>query len=471
MTKPASVKLEDIVFESGIYPREQHSTATVNQYVDGLRAGNVFPPIVLEEKTNRLLDGKHRWEAHKKYLVEYAGSNGQAVAEKWAVASDTIECVFARIPDGVPAKLFCARFSAIHGDRLTAAEKKAIAREIYTANPDYSQEKVAECLGVSQPTVSGYVKDILARKTEERASIIARLSLLGWTQEEIGEAVGCSQDNASLLLRGLSKPIELVKTDLSKGLDCSTVAERHALYLPYVWALKLDGLEDEKRMNGLEVKIQPYDVWNFGACDDLYGQDHPGRIPGQLLLHVLYFFTKPNDVVIDPMAGGGTTQDACLVMGRRCYGYDADNRHKRPDIITHDLSVGWPERTKKADLVFWDPPYFDKKDKEYSEASVSRLSRAEYLAFFGKSFTTLHEIVKKGTRLAFLMSDWNDNEGKSDGVYLWDYSALLAKAGWTLTRHIQCPLGTQQVHPDIVNKFRASKKLARLGRWLLVAHK
>ena len=37
-----------------------------------------------------------------------------------------------------------------------------------------------------------------------------------------------------------------------------------------------------------------------------------------------------------------------------------------------------------------------------------------------------------------------------------------------MLRHIQAPLSTQQVHPDIVNKFRASRRLARLERYLLI---
>ena len=31
----------------------------------------------------------------------------------------------------------------------------------------------------------------------------------------------------------------------------------------------------------------------------------PGRIPGELIAHVLYFFTKPGDVIVDPMVGSG----------------------------------------------------------------------------------------------------------------------------------------------------------------------
>ena len=126
-------------------------------------------------------------------------------------------------------------------------------------------------------------------------------------------------------------------------------------------------------------------------------------------------------MVLDPMAGSGTTLDVCLALGRKCYGYDIDNKYQRSDIIKHDLAKeGWPERVKKANLIFWDPPYFEKienraKDKSYIEGSISKLSREEYLAFFSKRLSEASALVKKGTRLAFLMSDWDDGGAQAEG--------------------------------------------------------
>ena len=175
------------------------------------------------------------------------------------------------------------------------------------------------------------------------------------------------------------------------------------------------------------------------------------------------------------MAGSGTTLDVCLAFGRECYAYDIDDRHQRPDVIIHDLKTGWPERVKKADLIFWDPPYFEKMDKKmigedgYIEGSISSLTRDEYLAFFSERLEQAKKLVKKRTKLAFLMSDWDDDTGEREGIFLWDYANLIQNAGWKLIRHIQVPLSTQQVHPDIVNKFRKSRRLARLERYLLIA--
>lgn len=226
----------------------------------------------------------------------------------------------------------------------------------------------------------------------------------------------------------------------------------------------------------LNINVQPYDVWTFGQCHTLFGSNHPGRIPGQLVAQVMYFFTSPGDLVLDPMGGSGTTNDVALVMGRKCYSYDIDDRHKRSDIIIHNMQKdGWPDRVKKADLIFWDPPYFEKMDSDnigkdgYIEGSISKLPRDRYLAFFSDRFAEARSLVKDDTKLAFLMSDWDDNTGEREGIFIWDYAKIIQESGWKLTRHIQVPLSTQQVHPDIVTKFRRSKRLARLERYLLIA--
>jgi DNA modification methylase len=57
--------------------------------------------------------------------------------------------------------------------------------------------------------------------------------------------------------------------------------------------------------------LQLFNVWNFPNRDKRYGLDFKGAIPGQIVENVLYYFTEPFDVVVDPMAGGGTTIDVC----------------------------------------------------------------------------------------------------------------------------------------------------------------
>ena len=307
-----------------------------------------------------------------------------------------------------------------------------------------------------------------------------RLDRLGWTQEEVAEVVGVTQQRVTQILQETAELPKLVKSTIASGIPHLEVAERFNLPLQVVWAIDLDGRDDAERLDRLGIKVQPYDVWQFAKCHDLFGSQHPGRIPGELVAHVLYFFSQPGDVVIDPMAGSGTTPDVCLAMGRRCYAYDIDDRHGRNDIMTHNVALnGWHERIKKADLIFWDPPYYKKMDSlnigetGYIDGSISKLSRDAYLSFFEARLIEAKAQVKKGCRLAFLMSDWDGEHwegkpGEGDGIFVWDYADIIRRAGWRIVRHVQVPLSTQQVHPDIVNKFRKSRRLARLERYLLI---
>jgi len=459
------ISLDQIVWDPKVYPRMKWSTATIERYAEALEAGDEFPPLVLEEGTNRLLDGKHRLEAYKK--VEMA-----EVPVEWHT-----------VPEGMSAKYYAATLSAAHGDRLSYTDLKALAEEEFTANPSMSAADWGRRLGVPERTVRRWVSHITDRWRRSREVQAWHLYQLGWTQEEIGEKLGIAQQTVSDVLTEnghLADFGKLIGPNWNeKGLQQE--AERLGIPLIDAWAATLDGMPDDERLNRLGIKVQPYDVWQFSSCHDLMGSKYPGRIPGELVCHVLYFFTEPGDLVIDPMVGSGTTLDACLLMGRKCRGYDIDLRHERIDVEKHDLSEGWPDVVTKVSLIFWDPPYFDKMDEKnigeegYQEGSISGLAPNEYLSWFGERFAQLYKAVKSGVKLAFLMSDWDPENAKDhkdhQGLFLWDYADLLRSTGWKLVRQIQCPLPTQQVHPDIVNKFRKTRRLARLGRYLLVAQR
>lgn len=475
MTEQLSIAIDSIIWQPNIYPRGKWNSHTIEMYADAIRAGAKFPPIALQEGTNVLLDGKHRLEAHKLYAEMYQAKNGSDDTE-WPEPAQEIDAEYHVIPDGVPVKLYCASLSTKHGDRIAPADRKALAREIYEENPDFTLEVLGKYLGVHYSTAGSYVKDILGKRKEEQQATIARLDAIGWTQREIGEKVKITQPAVNQFLISFLDHKKLIKNQLTEGIPHADLAQRSNLHLPLVWSMALESLDDAQRMSKLSINVQPYDVWTFSSCHDLFGNQHPGRIPGQLIAHVLYFYTNQGDTVIDPMVGSGTTIDVCMVMGRKCYGYDIDSRHERPDVIAHNIAKdGWPDRVKKADLIFWDPPYFDKMDSSrigadgYIDGSISKLPRQEYLDFFSTALAEAKSKVKKGTRLAFLMSDWNDNDGEKEGIFVWDYANLIQGAGWTLKRHIQTPLSTQQVHGDIVKKFRVSRKLARLERYLLIA--
>lgn len=53
-----------------------------------------------------------------------------------------------------------------------------------------------------------------------------------------------------------------------------------------------------------------------------YPKIHPTQKPVSLLKQLIQIFTDEGDVVIDPVAGSGTTLRACMETNRNCYGFE-----------------------------------------------------------------------------------------------------------------------------------------------------
>jgi hypothetical protein len=62
----AKVSISKIVIDEAIYPRTSVSEFNVNRLVAALKTGVKLPAIIVEAKTYRLVDGRHRYDAYKK---------------------------------------------------------------------------------------------------------------------------------------------------------------------------------------------------------------------------------------------------------------------------------------------------------------------------------------------------------------------------------------------------------------------
>ena len=80
--------------------------------------------------------------------------------------------------------------------------------------------------------------------------------------------------------------------------------------------MKNDNFQNYKRY-GIPSKAQL-------VIADIYPKIHPTQKPVNLLKRLIEVFTDPGDVVIDPVAGSGTTLRACAELGRTCYGFEVD---------------------------------------------------------------------------------------------------------------------------------------------------
>ncbi len=79
--------------------------------------------------------------------------------------------------------------------------------------------------------------------------------------------------------------------------------------------------------------------WEKDKADDLYQKIHPTQKPVKLLEKLIEIFTDPGDVVIDPVAGSGSTLIAAENLGRKAYGFEI-----KKDF--HREASAWIERNR-----------------------------------------------------------------------------------------------------------------------------
>ena len=377
------VNVSDLTWESSVYPRGGKSEKTLEAYVEALTIGAQFPPIKIQRvfnyadgnettKATIILDGIHRWFAFKEKGIK------KIAAVEWKKEPLDYE------KSKVALLLESAECNISHGDRLSPRDKKRIAREIVASDPEckWTEAALAEKLGVIQQTVNTWISDIRARQKASRNAVILRLSRLGCPQEKIAEITGVTRGRVAQITNNTN--FSEIGNLLSQGHDMDYIARHYNMDLTLAWALRLEGKTDQEKFKELGWGLRTWDQWNFNDClpreihvndkhsvfhwgDERFGDDWPGRIPAQLVAHTLFYFTKRGDLVLDPMAGGAVVSDVCLVFERKCQSFDLVTLDNRPEIQYHywdSQDMSWPT-TKKPDLIFFDPPYYTKKEKAY----------------------------------------------------------------------------------------------------------
>ena len=131
---------------------------------------------------------------------------------------------------------------------------------------------------------------------------------------------------------------------------------------------------------------------------------YPGVTPALLIWNLVWRYTDPGELVVDPMCGSGTTIDVCKEEGRRVIGYDI--APTRPDIIQND-SRNIPLPENHAHLVFVDSPYGDNIRYNDNPDSIGKISSEteEFYDELEKVIRECHRVLKPGRNLGWLIGD------------------------------------------------------------------
>lgn len=131
---------------------------------------------------------------------------------------------------------------------------------------------------------------------------------------------------------------------------------------------------------------------------------YPGVTPAFVIWNLVQRYTKPGDLVLDPMAGSGTTIDVCEEEGRRAIGYDISPAH--PKVIQNDARK-LPLPDNSIDMVFVDSPYGDNEKYNDHPDDIGKIS-AEEERFYDELEKVAREcfrVLKPGKVLAWLIGD------------------------------------------------------------------
>jgi len=444
------IRVNQIVKDDDIYPRVRVSRETIKSYVEAIKGGAKFPPILVQNVTENgqektiLLDGYHRLEAYKLAGLE------DIEATFWK--NETLEKKewLERL------RIVSGQANISHGDRLSGSDLQFQCLRIVKDRPlerltGIVKELAAE-FGVSQNYMSELIGAEVRRRKATRDALAYRLFLLGWTQEEIGRVIGVGQSAAAKIMKNLDS--ELFHNEYRSGLSPEQIAEQHNLDEPLVWAILLEGKDDIERFKLFgkseygndQPKLSDY--WKFAKRDPRLGQaNYPGNLYGQEAMNIIYRFSRQGDLVVDPMAGGGVTVDACLILNRRCRAYDIDpSKSGRKDIEQHDALQEFPPRAQNCDLIILDPPYYKKKEREYECFEFTK-DRETYLNNLAIVARNCYQALKENGYLALLHGQYIDYDDEEASILNSHLARLFEEVGFRHILTIESPLDPWRILP------------------------
>jgi DNA-binding XRE family transcriptional regulator len=310
------VLLSQIIFDEGLYPRvDGHDPATVQTYVRDMDQIEAAGKLISINADGILLDGRHRMLAYK---TRADGADPEITVYRYSISS----------------KLESFRLACELQDRgfaLSNNDRKASAKRLYALG-DQRQLEIAKVLGVSKQTISDWLSRTIKDEKEAKKKKAREMWLACATLEEIAQVVSVHVDTASEWAKGFSESPE-------------------------------DGLSEFPP--GFTPPL--YNVWKKQTKTNAVS--HFGNSEVEWLENLLYLYTNPASIVVDPFGGGGSTIDACKKWSRRYYVSDRKPIVAREhEIRLHDLTTGLPSvRWKDVNLVYLDPPYWKQAEGQYSD--------------------------------------------------------------------------------------------------------
>jgi predicted transcriptional regulator len=416
------VLLSQIIFDEGLYPRvDGHDPATVQTYVRDMDQIEAAGKLISINADGILLDGRHRMLAYK---TRADGADPEITVYRYSISS----------------KLESFRLACELQDRgfaLSNGDRQASAKRLYALG-DQSQADIAKVLGVSAPTVSKWLSRTIKEEKEAKQKKAREMWLACATQEEVAEAISIDRATASRWEEGFVQ----------------TCQE-----------------QDRTFPAGFEPPI--YNVWKQQTKSNTVS--HFGNSETRWVENLLYLYTNPASIVVDPFGGGGSTIDACKKWSRRYYVSDRKPIVAREhEIRLHDLTTGLPSvRWKDVELVYLDPPYWKQAEGQYSDDPTD-LANMELEQFNTALAGVINGFGKKlkdsaSDKPAYIALIIQPTQWKAPDRQFTDHVGdMLRAVKLPVDMRYSVPYESQQCTPQMVEWTKAAKRCLVLTREIIV---
>ena len=144
--KIVTVKATSLVQDFDIYPRAQVDGYHVREIAEALKAGADLPPIIVERRTKRVVDGFHRLRAHQ----SVSGANA------------TVSVVYRDYPDEAALLRESIELNAGHGRNLTLYDKTRCI--VLAEQHGISRADVAKALNITRKRADNLVMERVSAK-------------------------------------------------------------------------------------------------------------------------------------------------------------------------------------------------------------------------------------------------------------------------------------------------------------------
>lgn len=201
-----------------------------------------------------------------------------------------------------------------------SSRKSSVTREdvlkVKAEHPDYGRYQLAEILGCSEQTVDRRLNGNNIRGGKYGTQ--TRVKIVGGLIEEMGLEAGLFLYDRRIW----------VKDAAWANCNWTQNSYRSVDEFEYIYIFWKPGITKVDRAR-LEKKSWSEwgsrAVWNFSSVrrNDIHEAMFPIELPKRLIT----LFTEPDEIVLDPFMGSGTTALAALDLGRRYIGIDKEEKY------------------------------------------------------------------------------------------------------------------------------------------------